>query len=89
MQTYLACICPVVHTMYEKQALIDSKSGEVIILSHTDTEGLNQYETAISMQSLPELQNKAWDFCSYCGTANGYDTDSLRQGHDCYYCGSN
>jgi hypothetical protein len=34
----------------------------------------------------PEGQS---DICPYCGTPNEQDGVSLRNGHDCYYCGSN
>ena len=29
------------------------------------------------------------DVCPYCGTPNEQGGVSLRNGHDCYYCGSN
>jgi len=29
------------------------------------------------------------DVCPYCGTPNEQNGVSLRNGHDCYYCGSN
>jgi hypothetical protein len=87
--TFLACASPVVHTQYESHALTDSKTGELIVFSHTDN-GINHYETATSMQSIPELDNNASDFCHWCGAANQYgEEDNLRQHFDCYYCGSN
>lgn len=37
---------------------------------------------------LVEMDHGEGDYCVYCGTFNGKDSEH-RQGYDCYFCGSN